>query len=37
MPVAGAIMVIYSLRNIVVEMIGFLNPREDATEYRKPV
>jgi TRAP-type C4-dicarboxylate transport system permease small subunit len=27
MPVAGAIMVIYSLRNLAVELIAFMNPR----------
>ena len=30
MPIAGAIMVVYSLRNIVVEMIGVIKPQQQA-------
>jgi len=29
MPVAGAVMVVYSIRNIVVEMIGAIKPQEE--------
>jgi TRAP-type transport system small permease protein len=29
MPIAGAVMVVYSIRNIVVEMIGVIKPQEE--------
>jgi hypothetical protein len=29
MPIAGAIMVIYSIRNIMVEMIGVIKPQHE--------